>query len=70
MNQPTCPYCGSTNINCEFVDIGVGEIQCTPYGCENCFAVQINPYDESARPDEEEKRIGWWKPTLTQDSQS
>lgn len=60
--NPKCPYCNSENIDCEYVDIGVGSIQCTPYVCHDCNAIQINPYDKSSKPSEEEKKIGWWKP--------
>lgn len=42
----TCPLCGSPNFDADFVDIGVGEIQCGPYGCPDCHAVQVDPHDE------------------------
>ena len=34
-----CPYCGA-EATCDTVDIGVGEIQCGPYGCDYCEASQ------------------------------
>jgi hypothetical protein len=42
----TCPICDSENIDAEFVDIGVGEQQCTPYVCGDCGSWQVGPYDE------------------------
>ena len=41
-----CPICDSTNIDAEFVDIGVGEQQVTPYVCGDCGSWQVGPYDE------------------------
>lgn len=41
-----CPICDSTNIDAEFVDIGVGEQQCSPYSCGDCLSWQVGPYDE------------------------
>lgn len=35
-----CPYCDTLMV-CDTVDIGVGEQQSGPYGCENCHAVQM-----------------------------
>jgi hypothetical protein len=54
-----CPYCGSPSY-AEFVDIGVGMEQCSPYLCENCGASQIGTYDDSNLSSEEE-RTGWYK---------
>jgi hypothetical protein len=36
----TCPNCGGTNVEAEFVDIGVGSQQATPYGCLDCHWVE------------------------------
>lgn len=38
----SCPYCGAA---CKIptVDVGVGEQQSGPCGCENCGAVEVNP---------------------------
>ncbi len=56
----TCPYCGYDKCVADWVDIGVGNQQCGPYGCENCYAVQINPFDfDGEKLNEDEKRTGW-----------
>lgn len=54
----TCPWCGSKSVDAEFVDIGVGYQQVTPYQCEDCWATQINPYSDSKVSDYE-ARMGW-----------
>lgn len=36
----TCPQCGE-KAEAEFVDIGVGSQQCTPYGCPACGWVDV-----------------------------
>jgi hypothetical protein len=41
----TCPYCGE-ECEAEFVDIGVGMQQVTPYECHKCHAYQAGPYDK------------------------
>lgn len=57
-----CPYCGG-EAEAEFVDIGVGLQQCTPYGCPACRAVQIGPHDEIRRElTERERQTGWYEP--------
>jgi hypothetical protein len=35
-----CPFCGSTNVDVPMVDIGVGEQQCGPAACLDCYASQ------------------------------
>lgn len=35
-----CPKCGSPNVECDTVDVGVGQIQSGPYGCIDCHWVQ------------------------------
>jgi glutaredoxin len=37
-----CPYCKS-NCEADFVDNGVGMVQCGPYHCYECGASQIGP---------------------------
>lgn len=37
-----CPKCGQ-ELQCDMVDIGVGEIQCGPYVCEPCDWVEDSP---------------------------
>lgn len=40
-----CPYCGS-ECEADWVDVGVGFVQCGPYYCENCRASEIGLYDD------------------------
>ncbi|WP_242298589.1 hypothetical protein [Bacillus cereus group sp. BfR-BA-01424] len=37
-----CPYC-KTEMEADWVDVGVGMVQCGPYHCENCHASEIGP---------------------------
>jgi hypothetical protein len=47
---------------CDMVDIGVGEQQSGPYGCENCHAVAVRWEDRnSPELDAEEKKFQVWK---------
>lgn len=55
-----CPYCG-TLCDAEFVDVGVGMEQVTPYMCEGCHAVQIGPYDEPRPLNDREVETGWYQ---------
>lgn len=46
------------------VDVGVGEIQSGPYGCENCHAVAVSWEDRnSPELDPDEKKFQVWKGT-------
>ncbi len=48
-----CPNCGE-ECTCDTVDVGVGEMQSSPYGCKNCGWVQPNEADllnEREHPD-------------------
>lgn len=56
-----CPYCGSENVTCDTVDIGVGYQQCGPYGCDVCHAVEISSAAEAETATEEERKIGWFR---------
>ena len=58
-----CPYCGQ-GMECETVDIGVGEQQCGPYGCPACHAVEVT-YEDRKSPelDADEKKFQVWKGT-------
>ena len=62
MEKHTCPYCGYTECEAEFVHNGVGYQQAGPYGCESCHAVEIGPFDEDKVLTENEKRTGWYEP--------
>ena len=37
-----CPYC-SNDCEADWVDVGVGMVQCGPYHCEVCHASEIGP---------------------------
>ncbi|MCM3030351.1 MULTISPECIES: hypothetical protein [unclassified Niallia] len=43
-DEPTkeCPYC-KNDMYADFVDVGVGMVQCGPYHCNNCNASEIGP---------------------------
>lgn len=56
-----CPYCGA--LCCaDFVDVGVGMVQCGPYHCEKCGASEIGAYDDPREVTPEEDDLGWYKP--------
>ncbi len=58
-----CPYCG-TDCDADWVDVGVGLVQCGPFHCMNCFASQMGPYDEEREeePDGMRRGTGWYEP--------
>ena len=62
-----CPWCYSTHVSAEFVDVGVGMMQCSPYGCDDCHSYEIR--DREKRPGEK-LRSGWregeWYRTVMQ----
>ena len=56
-----CPYCNEM-CSAEFVDIGVGMQQCTPYYCHGCRAIEMGPGTRPSEPlTDEERRTGWTK---------
>lgn len=57
--QEPCPYCG-TAMDADWVDVGVGMVQCGPYHCFNCNASEMGPEDAKDL-DEDEKRTGFYK---------
>lgn len=57
MSELRCPFCGSTDITRDEVDIGVG-IEYGPAGCESCHAYQINAFLDEERT-AEERRTHW-----------
>ncbi len=59
--QP-CPYCSNPHTQAEWVDVGVGFVQCGPYHCEHCEATEIGPHDTPQELTEEELRTGWYRP--------
>lgn len=56
-----CPYCGA--LCCaDFVDVGVGYVQCGPFHCEACRASEIGSHDEPRTLSEDERLTGWYAP--------
>lgn len=55
-----CPFCGART-EAEYVDIGVGFQQVTPYQCTECPAHQMNPYHSYPNATPEERLAGWMK---------
>jgi hypothetical protein len=53
----SCPFCGSDNVDANFVDIGVGEQQVTAYCCFDCHACQLGPNDHPENAEQE--FYGW-----------
>ena len=63
-----CPYCGKP-CHADFVDVGVGMIQCGPYHCEYCYASEIGPNDKKRELTLTELDCGWYFPnTIPGDS--
>jgi len=59
-----CPYCG-TYCHADFVDVGIGYIQCGPYHCDNCKASEIGPEQfqlDCSQFSDEELKTGWYLP--------
>ena len=61
-----CPYC-THPISADWVDVGVGWIQCGPYHCPVCNASEIGPeYNKVVhRLTEEEKNTGFYKSEIS-----
>lgn len=56
-----CPYCNA--LCCaDFVDVGIGYIQCGPLHCESCRASEIGPHDAERPLTEAEVKCGWYAP--------
>lgn len=62
-HEPTqpCPYC-RTVCRADFVDVGVGMVQCGPYHCDACGASEIGPFDKERELSEIESKSGWYAP--------
>ena len=56
-----CPYCGCRECEADYVDVGVGMIQCGPYFCPVCRASEAS-YLDSREMTEREKETGWYEP--------
>ena len=64
--QP-CPYCGFP-MEADYVDVGVGLVQCGPHVCDNCGASEQGPErekDPNLVLDEDEKRTGFYKERIS-----
>ena len=63
-----CPYCGFP-MEADYVDVGVGMVQCGPHHCDGCDASEIGPereYGSKDNADElgldaDERRTGFYK---------
>lgn len=58
----SCPYCGKP-CEADWVDVGIGEVQCGPYVCDFCNASEMGP--EAAEPGfvvPEGSKGGWYPP--------
>jgi hypothetical protein len=59
-----CPYCGE-GCHADWVDVGVGMVQCGPYRCENCHAYELAshmPGEGVETWTEKEHETGWREP--------
>ena len=61
-----CPYCG-TKMNADWVDVGVGMVQCGPYHCFGCNASEIGPEFDKVKDtlDEDELRTRFYKDRIS-----
>lgn len=57
-----CPYCSYNRCQADWVDIGIGLVQCAPFYCEECGACEIGPYDKPTNLTEQEKKLHWYEP--------
>lgn len=61
-NDPIpCPYCGAP-CHADFVDVGVGMVQCGPYVCDSCHATERGPCDNERPLTAIERETGWYTP--------
>lgn len=56
-----CPYCSCEDCEADYVDVGVGMIQCGPYYCPECHASEAS-YLDSRPLTEIEEKTGWYEP--------
>lgn len=57
-----CPYCGDEECDADWVSVGVGLVQCGPYECLNCGAIEIGSADGAVELSENEVETGWYLP--------
>lgn len=62
-HEPTqeCPYC-KTVCCADWVDVGVGMVQCGPFHCNECGSSEIGSFDDERELTKEENDCGWYKP--------
>lgn len=60
--QLPCPYCGC-NMDADWVDVGVGLVQCGPYHCFSCGASEIGPeiYEPRFEASQDEIKTGFYR---------
>lgn len=60
--QLNCPYCENM-MDADWVDVGVGMVQCGPYHCFACNASEIGPERDKVEHtlDKDEKRTNFYK---------
>ena len=56
-----CPYCNNPDCEADWVDVGIGLVQCGPYYCDNCKASEAS-YLDNRKLSEKEKETGWYEP--------
>lgn len=56
-----CPYCGG-ECEADWVDVGVGMVQCGPYYCVSCGASSMGPHDSPRTLTLQEEKTGWYRP--------
>ena len=57
----TCPYCGMEGCEADYVDVGIGLVQCGPHYCTECGASSVGPFDTRELTDRE-KETRWYEP--------
>lgn len=57
-----CPYCNFDQCEADWVDVGIGLIQCSPFYCTECGACEIGCYDKLHELTEQEKKHHWYEP--------
>jgi hypothetical protein len=58
-----CPFCGDS-CDAEYVDVGVGQQQVTPFYCYTCQASEVSSYQDMSELSELERFVGWHQGTL------
>ncbi len=56
-----CPYCGCRDCEADWVDVGVGMVQCGPFFCPECRASEASCRDSRVLTKREEE-TGWYEP--------